>query len=80
MIDDSKMLLFKSYCTLLHNVALWKYFSVTVFNKNFSPVAINALINYLSIQEWTACHEYSLISPNLPQYIIHAFHLINTAL
>ena len=30
---EVKKLLFKSYCLCMYNLALWKYYSVTVFNK-----------------------------------------------
>jgi len=52
-----KLVLFRSFCLCMYDVALWKYYSVTAFNK-FKA----ALKSCLGMQEEKVCRAYYWIS------------------
>ena len=55
-----KLTLFKSFCMSVYDVALWNYFSVSVFNK-FIPAITNVSRNCLVFKNLIVCLAFSLI-------------------
>jgi len=70
-----KLTLFKSFCMSVYDVALWKYFSVNVFNK-FRSYYNKYIKNCLVFKDLIVCLAFLLICVYqllIPLFIILVF-------